>query len=82
MKALELGELLEKLGVPILGCREDDGQLGASVRVTDTIHIDIGEDGGASVVAHSAKGLQYYGARSEVHELICDLVEAGAIVLH
>ncbi|HEX6007783.1 MAG TPA: hypothetical protein VFY80_07455 [Burkholderiales bacterium] len=82
MKAVELGELLESLGVPILGYRENDGYLGASVRVTDNVHIEIAEEGAISVVAHNARGLQLYAARTEVNELICDLVEAGALVLH
>ena len=41
MKAEELGELLQDLGVPVLGYREDDGYLGALVRVTDSIHVEI-----------------------------------------
>jgi len=83
MKAAELGELLEGLGVPVLGYREDDGYLGASVRVTDTVHVEIAAEGGAAVVkAVKGKEFTFYAARTQVKELIYDLVEAGAIVLH
>lgn len=83
MKAAELGELLENLGVPVLGYREDDGYLGALVRVTDTIHVEIAAEGGASVVkALNERDFRFYEARTEVKELIYDLVEAGAVVLH
>ncbi|HET6493730.1 MAG TPA: hypothetical protein VFG44_12220 [Burkholderiales bacterium] len=83
MKAAELGELLENLGVPVLGYREDDGYLGALVRVTDTIHVEMATDGGASVVkALNEKDFQFYEPRTQVKELIYDLVDAGAVVLH
>lgn len=83
MKAAELGELLESLGVPVLGYREDDGYLGGLVRVTDDVHVEIGAEGGASVVkALNGKDFQFYDARTQVKELIYDLVSAGAVVLH
>ena len=83
MKASELGEILEDLGVPVLGYREDDGYIGALVRVTDTVHVEIAAEGGASVVkAVNERELRFYDARTEVKELICDLVQAGAVVLH
>jgi hypothetical protein len=83
MKAEELGELLEDLGVPVLGYREDDGYLGALVRVTDAVHVEIAEEGGASVVkALNERDFQFYEARTEVKELLYDLVKAGAVVIH
>lgn len=83
MKAAELGELLENLGVPVLGYREDDGYLGGLIRVTDTVHVEMGTEGDASVVkALNGRDFQFYEPRTEVKELICDLVNAGAVVLH
>ena len=83
MKAAELGELLENLGVPVLGYREDDGYLGALVRVTDAIYVEIAAEGGISVVkALNERDFQFYDARTQVKELIYDLVNAGAVVLH
>lgn len=83
MKAAELGELLENLGVPVLGYREDDGYLGGLVRITDTIHVEIAAEGGASVVKSlNGEEFEFYEARTQVKELICDLVKAGAVVLH
>ena len=83
MKAAELGELLENLGVPVLGYREDDGYLGALVRVTDAIHVEIAAEGDISVVkALNERDFQFYDARTQVKELIYDLVNAGAVVLH
>lgn len=83
MKAEELSALLERLGVPVLGHREDDGYLGGLVRVTDTIHVEIAAEGGAAVVkALNEKDFQFYELRTGVKELIYDLVQAGAVVLH
>jgi hypothetical protein len=83
MKAAELGELLENLGVPVLEYREDDGYVGGLVRVTDTVHVEIAAEGGASVVkASDGRDFQFYDTRTQVRELIYDLVKAGAIVLH
>lgn len=83
MKAAELGELLESLGVAVLGYREDDGYLGGLVRVTDTVHIEIAAEGGASVVkALNERDFHFYDPRTQVKELIYDLVVAGAVVLH
>jgi len=83
MKALELGEILEKLGVPVLGYREDDGKLGASVRITDTVHVEIDTVGdGASVVSMEGNKFVWFATRTEVGELIGDLVKAGAVALH
>jgi hypothetical protein len=82
MKAAELGELLENLGVPVLGYREDDGYLGGLIRVTDTIHVEMGEEGDACVVKAVEKDFLFYESRAHVEELIYDLVNAGAVVLH
>lgn len=83
MKAQELGELLESLGVPVLGFREDDGYLGGLVRVTDSIHVEISAEGDASVVkALNESEFEFYDVRTQVKELIYDLVAAGAVVLH
>lgn len=83
MKAEELSEVLQNLGVPVLGHREDDGYLGGLVRVTDTIHVEIAAEGGASVVkALGENDFQFYEPRAQVKDLIYDLVRAGAVVLH
>jgi hypothetical protein len=82
MKAAELGELLENLGVPVLGYREDDGYLGGLIRVTDTIHVEMGEEGDACVVKTVEKDFRFYDTRTQVNDLIYDLVAAGAVVLH
>ncbi|HET7597364.1 MAG TPA: hypothetical protein VFK15_10560 [Burkholderiales bacterium] len=83
MRAAELGELLETLGVPVLGYREDDGYLGASVRVTDTVHVEISPEGLASVVQINGEtDFRFHDARTEVRDIIYDLVAAGAVVLH
>jgi hypothetical protein len=83
MDAGELSGILERIGVPVLGHREDDGYLGGLVRVTDAIHVEIAPDGGASVVkALNGRDFQFYEPRTQVRELIYDLVHAGAVVLH
>ena len=83
VKAQELGEILESLGVPVLGFREDDGYLGALVRVTDSIHVEISADGDASVVkALNGRDFQFFDVRTQVKELLYDVIEAGAVVLH
>jgi hypothetical protein len=83
MKALELGEILETLGVPVLGYREDDGKLGASVRITDTVHVEIETAGdGATVVVFEGDRFVFFDTRTEMGELVGDLVKAGAVSLH
>jgi hypothetical protein len=53
------------------------------VRVTDTIHVEIAAEGDISVVkALNERDFQFYDARTQVKELIYDLVNAGAVVLH
>jgi len=87
MNAEELSDLLARLGVPVLGHWRWPGNedFGGLIRVTDTIHIEVPEEGaGACVVVGllNTEELQFYTPRTEVRELIYDLVQAGAVVLH
>ena len=52
----------------------DDGYLGALVRVTDTIHVEMATDGGASVVkALNEKEFQFYEPRTQGSGSVWDI---------
>lgn len=84
MTAEELSGILARLGVPVMGHREADDDLGGLIRVTDTIHVELPVEGGGALVvkALNDEQFEFYARRTKVKEIVYDLIKAGAIVLH
>jgi hypothetical protein len=82
--AAELSAILARLGVPILGHREADDDFAGLIRVTEAIHVELPQEGGGAMVvkAISDSDFEFYGRRTKVKELVFDLIQAGAVVLH
>jgi len=82
--AAELSAILARLGVPVLGHREADEDLGGLIRVTDTIHVELPAAGGGALVVKALDNdeFEFYTRRTRVKELVFDLIQAGAVVLH
>lgn len=84
MTAAELSAILTRLGVPVIGHREADEDFAGLIRVTEAIHVELPQEGGGAIVvkAVSAEDFEFYARRTKVKELVFDLIQAGAIVLH
>jgi hypothetical protein len=82
--AAELSAILARLGVPVLEHREADEDFSGVIRVTETIHVELPPEGGGAIVvkAGDPKGFHCYERRTKVKEIVFDLVQAGAVVLH
>lgn len=84
MTAAELSAILARLGVPVLGHREADEDFAGLIRVTDVIHVELPQEGGGAMVVKAINDVdfQFYSRRTKVKELVFDLIQAGAVVLH
>lgn len=84
MTAAELSAILARLGVPVLGHREADEDFGGVIRVTDTVHVELPTEGGGAIVvkALDREQFEFYTRRTQVKEVVFDLIQAGAVILH
>jgi hypothetical protein len=84
MTAAELSAILARLGVPVMSHREADEDFAGVIRVTEAIHVELPREGGGAIVvkATDEQDFQFYARRTKVKELVFDLIQAGAVVLH
>jgi len=84
LNAAELSAILSRQGVPVIGHREGDEHFGGLIRVTETVHVELAIQGGGAVVVKTLneQEFEFYKLRTKVKELIFDLIQAGAVVLH
>jgi len=84
MTAAELSAILERLGVPVLEHREADEDFGGVIRVTATVHVELPNEGGGAVVVKAVdeERFEFFTRRTKVKEVVFDLIQAGAVILH
>ena len=84
MTAAELSAILARLGVPVLGHREADEDFASLIRVPEAIHVELPQEGGGAMVvkAINESDFQFYNRRTKVKDLVFDLIQAGAVMLH
>jgi hypothetical protein len=82
--AAELSGILTRLGVPVMGHREADDDFAGLIRVTETVHVELPKEGGGAIVVRAVneEDFEFYARRTKVKEVVYDLIQAGAVVLH
>lgn len=84
MTAAELSAILQRLGVRVIEHREADEDFGAVIRVTATVHVELPSEGGGAIVVKAVddKQFEFFTRRTKVKEVVFDLIQAGAVMLH